>query len=108
MILADATPGANTVWIVVAALSSVLANIATIIYATASFRKNRTEVSFGFEPASKELFDDHVAKNDRDQLEVWREINELKKENLALTKSIGDMSSKILADLANAQRLRGH
>lgn len=56
--------------------------------------------------ASKEEFETHSRKNDQDSRDIWAEINELKKENLALTKAIGEMSSKILADLANAQRLR--
>jgi hypothetical protein len=48
--------------------------------------------------ASKAEFDKHT-------LEVWREINQLKHDNLEMTKMIGDMSSKIFADLANVKSL---
>lgn len=109
--LADAvagSPSATVICLVIGLLLSAGANAATIMLAVAAFRKNKTEVSFGFEPASKSDFDNHVKSNDTDQLQVWREINELKKENLALTKTVGEMSSRILADLANAQRLRAH
>ena len=97
--LAESTPTLAMFWIAAIAIASVGANIATIILAIAAFRKQRTEVSFGFVPASKEAFEEHAR-------EVWKEINELKRENLAMTRAIGEMSSRILADLANAKALK--
>jgi hypothetical protein len=102
-----ATPSATTVCLVVGLLLSAGANAATILLAIGAFRKNKTEVSFGFEPASKEAFDKHEEKNADELRDVWTEINQMKHDVLDLTRATGEMSSKILADLANAKNLAG-
>ena len=45
MILADATPNANTVWIVIIAISALGANLATIGIWMASRRRQQTDIS---------------------------------------------------------------
>jgi len=106
--LAQATPGINTMWIAAIAAGSLLANCATVGLFLVALKKTRAEVTFGFVPASKHEFDDHVKKNQADSLEVFTEINRLKAENLEITKEIGQITNQTLATLANAQKiLRG-
>ena len=79
MILADIQPNptaATTGEIVlyVAFFIGLLVNIVTI-YALLSNRKERREVSWAFEPASKQEFVAHVAWDNREQEKIWQRIN---------------------------------
>ncbi|HEV2329232.1 MAG TPA: hypothetical protein VGY56_10630 [Verrucomicrobiae bacterium] len=55
---------------------------------------------------SRTDFDKRVENNAQDHGDIWAEINELKRENLKLTEMFGNLTSRILADLANAQKLK--
>lgn len=79
MMFADSFPSINAVWIVLIALFSVGANVATIILAIAAFRKQKTEVSFSDEYTLKHDFENHVENNDTDSRDQWNEINQIKR-----------------------------
>lgn len=95
MILADSIPSISAVWIVLIALCSVASNIATVVIAIATFRKQRTEVSFSPNYVAKHDFEAHVASEDRDGENQWKEINQIKKD-------VGQIPDRLFALLANA------
>jgi hypothetical protein len=72
--LAQATPDANTVWIVIIALASVGANLATIIAVFSARGKQKREISWGFEPASKTEFEKHVEVNRREHENLFSKL----------------------------------
>jgi len=115
MILADAV-NQMEVWMLVGQLIMAAGTIGTLIYMVVASNK-KTDVRF-HQPvsvtiteelhktfAAKADFDAHVRKNQDDTLEVFREINRLKAENLQMTKDIGQITNQTLAVLANAQKV---
>lgn len=74
MILAETAPTGlqwNGFLVVCSFLAFFAANLATIWAVT---RKQKREVHFGFEPASKTEFSDHVSKNSSDHKDLWSKI----------------------------------
>lgn len=75
--IAAATPDAGAFlnfWVVLAFLFGIAANVVTVI---AVARKQKREVSFSFEPASKQDFDRHLARYSSDQQTLDRRIDGL-------------------------------
>jgi len=105
MMLADSTPSANTIWLAIIAIFSVLSNIATVGIFMASLRKTRAEITFGFDPVNKKDFESERSDNAKTHLEIFHEINRIKAENLEMTREIGEITNKTLAALANAQKI---
>jgi hypothetical protein len=64
-------------WGIILTLSTIAANIATIF---ATRRAQKREVSFGFVPASKEEFDDHVG----DTREKFKQLHDERQTDLRL------------------------
>ncbi len=76
MILADIEPTPGGYWqfcLIVAFISSVAVNVVTIVVLLAN-RKERREVSFAFEPASKAEFDEHKRRTEMAFAEIRQEL----------------------------------
>jgi hypothetical protein len=97
MLATDPTtaPSINLIWIAVIALFNLGANVATIVLATAAFRKQKTEVTFSPNYVTKPELAAHQAAGEKDSGDQWREINQLKKD-------INQIPDRLFALLANA------
>ena len=95
MTLAEIIPPVDSVWIVIIALCSVAANIATITLAVAAFRKQKTEVTFSPNYVAKHEFAAHATADQKDSSDQWSEINQIKKD-------IAQIPDRLFALLANA------
>lgn len=76
MIFADATPNANSYlqfWLSLSLIASVGASLLAVV-GYFSNRKQKREVSFSFEPASKEEFMAHVERNEREHENIFKKI----------------------------------
>lgn len=86
MILADVAPTVaqwNGFWVVAAFGAFFLANLATVGAFIMASRKQKREVTFGFIPASKDEFDKHVAKNEREHENLFSKIGGVERGGLA-------------------------
>jgi len=80
-LLADATPSANNVWLVIVVLASVAGNISQVFIARSSARKQNTEISpqpliiaMEKEFATKREFERHVSDNRADHEGIFKKI----------------------------------
>jgi len=73
-----ATPNANATWLVLLVLASFGSNIATIIAVVLGAKKQKREVSFEFEPASREEFEKQQDHCTARHAQLFKEIDKLK------------------------------
>jgi len=71
MFLAEASNSDVITWQVILVITTVGANLAIIL---SSRKKQKREVSFEFEPASKDAFEKHVAANQREHENLFAKI----------------------------------
>jgi hypothetical protein len=74
MMLLDATPQAGPfleLWVAVAFLAGVAANLVTLFRVN---QKQKREVSFSFEPASKMEFERHVESNRQEHAQLFAKL----------------------------------
>ena len=60
-------------WCIISSLTAVLASLSQIISLFLN-RKERREVTFAFDPAGKEEFDKHAARNEQDHRDLFARI----------------------------------
>ena len=101
--LAQVLPSVSSVWVVLICIAGIASNIATVVLAVAAFKKQKTLVAFDFVPAGKAEFDEAQRLNHQAHLDIYKEINRLKSENLTMTREIGKITNETLAALANAR-----
>jgi hypothetical protein len=76
MILAETTVGADDFWkfwCIVSSLTAMLASLSQIISLFLN-RRERREVSFAFDPAGKEEFEKHLARNEQEHRDIFARI----------------------------------
>ena len=76
MMLAQTAPDPHSFsqfWIIIAFIAAVGANLVTIVVLVSN-RKQKREVSFGFEPASKTEFEKHADWNRREHENLFAKI----------------------------------
>ena len=104
------------IWMLISNLLVAIGTLGALVFMVLSFNKKQ-RVAFQ-QPvtvtiteelhktfAAKSEFDAHVLANQTHSLEVFREINRLKSENLQMTRDIGQITAQTMATLANAKNL---
>jgi hypothetical protein len=87
--LAEATNSDVITWGFVLVLTTIAANVVLII---TTRRTQKREVSFGFEPASKEEFDEHKKHTSRIHDILFDEI---RKVNVSTAKDVRDLGERV-------------
>ena len=105
---AEATPEPNgflQFWIIVGFLASVIGSVVSVVVMLAN-RKQKREVSFSFEPASKVEFERHVEWNRREHESLHSKIGGVERGSNAMVEKIRQEISEMERRLLGQGEMR--